>query len=72
MDTRSQADAGGAAGALSATTGPPIRVRRGLRITLLSLAAAILLLGATAACVYGYITIRHGSGAGGGTGRARP
>ena len=34
-----------------------VRDRRGLRITLLSAAAAILLLGATAAGVYGYVAI---------------
>jgi hypothetical protein len=38
---------------------PPVRDRRGLRITLLSVAAAILLLGATAAAVYGYVAITH-------------
>ncbi len=42
-------------------TGPPtIRERRGLRITLLSLAALILLCGAAAAGVYGYVTITAG------------
>jgi hypothetical protein len=40
--------------------GGSIGVRRGLRITLLSLAAAILLLGAVAAGAYGYIAISHG------------
>ena len=44
----------------SATTAPPARVRRGVRITLLSLAAAILLLGAAAACAFGYLTISRG------------
>jgi hypothetical protein len=38
----------------------PVKVRRGLRITLLSLAAAILMLGAAAAGAYGYIAISHG------------
>ena len=41
----------------AATIPPPVRDRRGLRIALLSAAAAILLLGATAASVYGYVTI---------------
>jgi hypothetical protein len=36
-----------------------VRARRGLRITLLSMAAAILLLGAAAACVYGYMAISN-------------
>jgi hypothetical protein len=40
--------------------GGPIGGRRGLRITLLSLATAILLLGAVAAGVYGYLAISHG------------
>ena len=40
----------------SARTAPPsVRDRRGLRITLLVVAAAILLLGVTAAGVYGYV-----------------
>jgi hypothetical protein len=42
---------------VAATTPPPVRDRRGLRIALLSAAAAILLLGATVACVYGYVII---------------
>jgi len=41
------------------TTGGPIRIRRGLRITLLSIAAAILLLGAAAAGVYGCMAISN-------------
>jgi hypothetical protein len=41
------------------TMGGPIRIRRGLRITLLSMAAAILLLGAAAAGVYGYMAISN-------------
>jgi hypothetical protein len=41
----------------AATTPPSFRDRRGLRIALLSAAAAILLLGATAASVYGYVII---------------
>jgi hypothetical protein len=42
----------------SAVTNPPsVRDRRAFRIALLSLAAAILLLGATAAAVYGYDAI---------------
>jgi hypothetical protein len=36
---------------------PSARDRRGLRITLLSAAAAILLIGVTAAGVYGYVAI---------------
>jgi hypothetical protein len=41
-----------------ATTAPPsVRDRPGLRITLLSAAAAILLLGATAAGAYGYVAV---------------
>jgi hypothetical protein len=40
-----------------AESAPRTRDRRGLRIALLSAAAAILLLGATAASVYGYVTI---------------
>jgi hypothetical protein len=38
---------------------PSVGDRRGLRITLLSLAVAILLLGAAAAGVYGYAEIIH-------------
>jgi hypothetical protein len=42
----------------TATTAPPsVRTRPRLRVTLLSVAAAILLLGATAAGVYGYVTL---------------
>ena len=37
-----------------------VRDRRGLRIALLSLATAILLLGAAAAGVYGYVAITAG------------
>jgi hypothetical protein len=48
VDTRSEA-----------TAAPSARDRRGLRTTLLSVAAAILLLGATAAGVYGYVAITH-------------
>jgi hypothetical protein len=55
-----------------ATVAPSIRDRRGLRITLLSLAAAILLLGAAAAGAYGYIEISHGTAAGGAAERALP
>jgi hypothetical protein len=40
-----------------AKAGPSTGDRRGLRITLLSLAAAILLLGAATASVYGYAAI---------------
>jgi hypothetical protein len=36
---------------------PSARDRRGLRITLLSVAVAILLLGAAAAAVYGYAAL---------------
>jgi hypothetical protein len=36
-----------------------VRDRRGVRIALLSAATAILLLGATVACVYGYAAIAH-------------
>jgi hypothetical protein len=40
------------------TTAPPsVRSRPGLRVTLLSVAAAILLLGATAAGAYGYVAL---------------
>jgi hypothetical protein len=41
----------------AATEPPSVRDRPGLRITLLSVAAAILLLGAAAAGVYGYVAI---------------
>lgn len=42
----------------TATTAPPsVRGRPGLRVTLLSVAAAILLLGATAAGAYGYVAL---------------
>jgi hypothetical protein len=41
------------------TTRGPIGVRRGLRITLLSMAAAILLLGAAVAGAYGYMAINN-------------
>ena len=41
----------------TATAPPSVAGRRGLRITLLSAAAAILLLGATAAGVYGYVAV---------------
>jgi hypothetical protein len=40
--------------------GPSIRERRGLRIALLSLATAILLLGASAAALFCYLTVTHG------------
>ena len=54
-DTRSAATA-----PRSTRGGPPsARDRRGLRITLLSLAVTILLLGAAAASVYGYVAISH-------------
>ena len=44
----------------SAVTNPPsVRDRRAFRIALLSLAAAILLLGALAAGAYGYDAITH-------------
>jgi hypothetical protein len=44
----------------TATTPPPsVRTRPGLRVTLLSVAAAILLLGATAAGAYGYVALAH-------------
>lgn len=46
---------GTAAGSM---TEQPVRKRRGLRIVLLSLAAAILLLGAAIAGVFGYQSIR--------------
>jgi hypothetical protein len=40
------------------TTAPPsVRTRPRLRVTLLSVAAAILLLGATAAGAYGYVAL---------------
>jgi hypothetical protein len=42
----------------AAVTAPPsVRARPGLRITLLSIAAAILLLGTVAAGAYGYVTL---------------
>ncbi len=43
--------------ATTTTPPPPVRARPGLRVTLLSVAAAILLLGATAAGAYGYLTL---------------
>jgi len=39
----------------------PVRSRRGLRVALLSLATAILLLGAAVAAVFGYHAITNGS-----------
>ena len=39
---------------------PSIRASRGLRITLLSLAAAILLTGAAVAGIFAYRTLSHG------------
>jgi hypothetical protein len=36
---------------------PSVRTRPGLRVTLLSVAATILLLGATAAGAYGYVAL---------------
>jgi hypothetical protein len=62
-DTRNQGDTGGAIDVLVATAGPPAGKRRGLRITLLSLAVAILLLGAAVAGAFAYLTISHGSSA---------
>lgn len=47
----------------SAGDGPPVRITRGLRITLLSLAVAILLLGAATAGIYGYVAMSHSSAA---------
>lgn len=44
---------------IAPTPPPPVRTRPGLRVTLLSVAAAILLLGVTAAGVYGYVAITH-------------
>jgi hypothetical protein len=42
----------------AAVTAPPsVRARPGLRITLLSVAAAILLLGMVAAGAYGYVAL---------------
>jgi hypothetical protein len=38
---------------------PVVRDRRGFRIALLSVATAILLIGAAAAGVYGYAAIAH-------------
>jgi hypothetical protein len=43
----------------AATAPPPVRTRPALRVTLLSVAAAILLLGATAAGAYGYVALAH-------------
>jgi hypothetical protein len=43
----------------ASSTPPPVRYRPGLRIALLSMATAILLAGAAAACVYGYAAIAH-------------
>ena len=40
---------------------PPLAERRGLRITLLCLAAAILFAGAAIAGVFGYLTIVRGA-----------
>jgi hypothetical protein len=44
----------------AATASPSIRDRRGLRVALLSLAAAIVLLGAAAAGMYGYLAMTAG------------
>ena len=44
---------------VTTTAPPPVRARPGLRATLLSVAAAILLLGAIAAGAYGYVVIAH-------------
>ena len=43
----------------AATASRSTRDRRGLRITLLSLAVTILLLGAATASAYGYAAISH-------------
>lgn len=47
----------------AAAAAPGIRARHGLRITLLSLATAILLAGAAAAGFFAYRTLSHGSAA---------
>jgi hypothetical protein len=49
-----------AAGVLAAEPAGGIRGRRGLRVTLLSLAAVILLLGATVAGTFGYLMLARG------------
>ena len=51
----------GLAAGVSPAAEPSLRNRRGLRIALLSLAAAILLLGAAIAGAFGYQAIRNGS-----------
>jgi hypothetical protein len=48
---------------MTGVTGAGIRSRRGLRVALLSLAAAILLLGATIAGMFGYHAISGGAAA---------
>ncbi len=57
-DTRSQPARGRETSGQRVTDGP-VRVRRGLRIALLSLATAIVLLGAAAATAYGYLAISN-------------
>jgi hypothetical protein len=54
------ADLSGAADVMAARPGGGIRQRQGLRITLLSLAAAILLLGAAVAGTFGYHMLASG------------
>jgi hypothetical protein len=60
-EPRSLEDLSGAAPATGAITELPVMRRRGPRIALLSLAAAILLLGAAIAVVFGYQAIVHGA-----------
>jgi hypothetical protein len=52
---------GGPAQVMAGATEAGISTRRGLRVALLSLATAILLLGAAIAAVFGYHAIRGGS-----------
>jgi hypothetical protein len=53
-------ESGRAVDVMAATAGGVIRERRGLRITLLSLAAAILLLGAVVAGAFCYLMLASG------------
>jgi hypothetical protein len=56
-------DLGGSAEVAARAAKPGIRGRRGLRIALLSLAAAILLLGAAIAGIFGYRAMNGGQSA---------
>ena len=53
-------DLGGTVGVLAAPAAAGIRKRRRLRIALLTAAAAILVLGAVAAAVFGYAALARG------------